>query len=279
MLAIDAYRQGNLKVVRGLSHYDECTLGLSLQALERMDAEFVEAYVASGLSPMCNSFNACLDFAVDCGADILFHTASDVIVDRMALIRLLETMDLEENYLAIAKGYDPMFGPGASVGIWIWNMRIVGRDYRFRDEFKQDLRLCERIEEGTGKSRVYTPREMQLGYHHPIWTAQDVYRKFAYSYPKYGERRKKDMRDFLTSGLARNVNNKALMAGQRALIRAESAGLPDGSKNVSEIDIAFQSDTADLHLDGSEYYVRHQAFKSYAKRVMNSFVDCVCEDE
>lgn len=279
MVAIQDYRNGNLKVVRGVSHYDECTLGLCIQALECMDAEFTGAFIASGLTPMCTSFNACLDFAADQEADILFHTASDVIPERQALVELLNILDLEQNYLAIAKGYDPMFGPGASVGIWIWNMRLVGREFRFKNVFKQDLDLCERIEAATGKTRVYTPIELQLGYHHPVWTAQDIYKKFAYSFPKYGARRKQDMRNFLEDGLSRNPQNKALLAGRIALSQAEEAELPSGSKDSLALERDFHSATRHLHLDGSEYYVLHKAFRPYAMRVMNSFVECVCVDD
>jgi hypothetical protein len=279
MKAIDAYRNGDLRVVRAVSHYDECTLGLCIQSLERMDADFSAAYLASRLSPMCNSFNACLDFAVDQEADILFHTASDVIIEPFALIRLLEVMDLDENYLAIAKGYDPMFGRGASVGIWIWNMRIVGSNYRFRDEFKQDMRLCERIEAGTGKSRVYTDSDIQMGYHHPIWTAKDIYKKVLYSYPKYGHRRKRDMADFVHDGLKLNPQNKALLLGRKALLRAETADVPIGSKDTGALNVQFLADSSDVHLDGSEYYVKHKAFRAYAMRVMDSFSECVCVDD
>jgi hypothetical protein len=277
--AIDLYRAGNLNVVRAISHSDEITLGLCIQALERMDAQFSDAYIASGLSPMCNSFNSCLDFACDVGADILFHTASDVIVEPFALTKLLEIMDLDENYLSIAKGYDPMFGHGASVGIWIWNMRIVGREFRFRDVFKQDLDLCERIEEATGKSRTYTANELQMGYHHPIWTAAELYEKILYSYPKYKEFRQGDISKFLDEGLARNPNNKALLAGYRALERAERDGRQAGSKDVVALRELFMEDTWDLHLDGSDYFVLHNAFKPYAQRALNSFKDCVCIDD
>jgi hypothetical protein len=279
MNALEAYRAGELSVVRAVSHSDEITLGLCVQALERMDAKFSDAYIASGLSPMCNSFNACLDFASDAGADILFHTASDVIVEPFALTKLLEVMDLQENYLSIAKGYDPMFGHGASVGIWIWNMRTVGREYRFRDVFKQDLDLCERIEAGTGKSRTYAPNDLQMGYHHPIWTAEELYEKILYSYPKYKEPRQNDMRRFLQDGLDSNPNNKALQAGFLALDRAVRDGEQSGSKDRAALRDLFLLDTAALHLDGSDFYTLHSAFKPYAQRALFSFKDCVCADE
>ena len=276
---MDAYRSGDLRVARAVSHYDECTLGLCIQSLEMMDAKFTAAFIASGLTPMCNSFNACLDFAIEEGVDILFHTASDVIVEPFALVRLLEVMNITEHYLAIAKGYDPMFGYGASVGIWIWNMHVLESNYRFRDVFKQDMDLCDRIETATGKSRVYTPSDLQMGYHHPIWTAKDIYKKILYSFQKYGIRRKQDIQNFVEKGLLLNPNNKVLLAGKKALVRAEAEKLPTGSKDSAVLEIAFAEDSADLHLDGSEYYVKHKAFRPYAMRVMDSFAHCVCVDD
>lgn len=215
--ALTAFRGGHLKVAGGVSHMGERTLGLCLSSLAAMTDPLADVVLASGLTPMCASFNACLDFACDTNADILFHTASDVVVDPRALTALLEVMDLSQNYLAVARGHDPMFGDDTSVGIWIWNMRIMKRDFRFNDVFKQDLDLCERVEAATGKTRVYTPYGMRLGRHHPIWTPEELYAKFVYSYPKHNARRKKHMRDFLDRGLAANPLNKALIAGRVGL--------------------------------------------------------------
>ena len=254
-------------------------MGLSLAAVQKMNAKMCDARLVSGVTPMCNAFNALLDFAVNVKADVLFATATDVIVEPFALRRLLEVMDLDEHYLAIAKGYDPMFGEGASVGIWIWNMRIVGADHRFRDEFKQDMALCERIEAATGRSRVYTPKELRMGYHHPVWTAAELYNKIAYSYPKYGIRRKKDIRDFVEGGLGRNPNNKVMLLGARALERAETAGLPSGSKDVRAMSAAFEDDASDVHLDGTDYYVHHRKFREYAMAVMRSYKYCIAIDD
>ena len=272
--ALEEYNAGRLQVAGGVSHSGEPTLGLCIKSLHQMQGNLVGMKLASGLRPMCASFNACLDFAVDMKADILFHTASDVIVDPRALQALLAEMDLEENYLTVARGYDPMFGEGTSVGIWIWNMRIMKANYRFRDVFKQDLDLCARVEAATGKTRTYTSKDVQLGYHHPIWTPFEVYAKFVYSYPKYGQRRQQDMRNFLSDGLERNPANKALQAGQIGLDRAIKDGIQESSKNLTSINDQFVADTSSLHLDGTDYYCLHSQFVPYAMRVLGSFKHC-----
>jgi hypothetical protein len=254
-------------------------MGLSLAAIHKMGAKFCASRLVSGVTPMCNAFNSLLDFGVSVNADVLFATATDVIVAPFALRQLLEIMDLDDHYLAVAKGYDPMFGDGASVGIWIWNLRIVETKHRFRDEFKQDMALCERIETATGKSRVYTPRELRMGYHHPVWTPAELYNKIAYSYPKYGMRRKKDIREFVASGLDRNPTNKVMLAGARALERAETAGVPTGSKDLGAMTAPFEKDTRDLHLDGTDYYVHHKEFREYAMAVMRSYKHCIAIDD
>lgn len=276
--ALTAFRGGHLKVVGGVSHMGERTLGLCLSSLAAMTDPLADVVLASGLTPMCASFNACLDFACDTNADILFHTASDVVVDPRALTALLEVMDLSQNYLAVARGHDPMFGDDTSVGIWIWNMRIMKRDFRFNDVFKQDLDLCERVEAATGKTRVYTPYGMRLGRHHPIWTPEELYAKFVYSYPKHNARRKKHMRDFLDRGLAANPLNKALIAGRVGLARADSDGIPKGSKDSETMAALFQKDCSDLHLDGTEYYCDRQEFMDYAMNALGSYKSCVVPD-
>lgn len=277
--ALKLYKNKQIKIACSISHYKEQTLGLCIKSVDDMNADFVSRYIVSGKSPMCNSFNASLDFACDVGADILFHTASDVIVQPYALLALLDVMDMDEHYLAVGKGYDPMFGKGASVGIWIWNMNILKRDFRFRDVFKQDLDLCERIEAATGKKRVYTKKSLNLGYHHPIWTAQDLFMKMRYSYPKYEDVRKKDMEDFVLSGLQDNPNNGALKAGLKGLELAQAHGMINGSKDNSVIDKEYMEATEDLHLSGNEYYVKHGCFQSYAMSRLRSIQPCVTRSE
>lgn len=273
--AREAFDAGELTVVGGISHSSEPTLGLCIASLAAMRGNLSAMTLASGLTPMCASFNACLDFACAQNADILFHTASDVVVHPDALLLLLDKMNLEENYLTVGRGHDPIFGDGTSVGIWIWNIRIVGRDFRFRDVFKQDLDLCERIEGVTGKSRTYTDPEIRLGKHHPIWTPYDLYSKYLYSYPKYGIRRRSNMKNFLERGLAANPANKALLAGQAGLNRAESEGMPNGSKNSDTISELFQTDCKTLNLDGTDYYCDQEEYMGYAMKAMGSYKACV----
>jgi hypothetical protein len=277
--ALSLYESGEIKVACAISHYREITMGLCVITLEHMKAKFVGQRIVSGKTPMCASFNASLDYACDVGADIVFHTASDVIVAPKALTELLSVMDLDENYLSVGRGYDSMFGRKSAVGIWIWNMRILGRAFRFRNVFKQDLDLCERIETATGKTRTYTPRDLSLGYHHPIWTPEELFLKFRYSMPKYQEKRISDMREFLRSGLEANPTNKTLRAGMRGAEAAEQGGPTGGSKDNAAMMDEYHSATSDLMLQGTEYYVKHKYFKNYAQTRLRSNEDCITCDE
>jgi len=261
--ALELYKANEISIACGISHYNELTLEMCLNSIARMQAKFVGQRVISGKTPMCASFNAALDFACDVGADILFHTAADVIVEPNALVELLKVMDMEDNYLALAKGYDSIHGPEASAGLWTWNMRIVGREFRFRDVFQQDMDVCQRIEDATGKSRVYTPIELTLGYHHPVWTAEELFTKYRYSLPKYsGERQVQRMKNFLETGLALNPTNKVLLAGLRGAEAAERYGALSGSKDNVAMHEEFLELTRDLELDGTEYYVADKRFEA-----------------
>jgi hypothetical protein len=269
--ALRLYEANKLRVACGISHYNETTLDLCLNSIKKMKAMFVEQRVINGKTPMCASFNAALDFACDVGADVLFHTASDVIVEPNALVELLKIMDIKNNYLVLAKGYDSIHGQGSSVGIWIWNMRIVGREFRFRDVFKQDMDICLRIEKATRKTRDYTPKELNLGYHHLIWTPEELFTKYRYSLPKYsGKKQIQRMKDFLETGLKENLNNKVLLAGKRGAEAAERYGALPGAKDAASLHKEFLKSTVDLHLDGSEYYSPVKKFESKFEPVIQS---------
>jgi hypothetical protein len=188
-------------------------------------------------------------------------------------------MDMEENYLTVGRGYDTMYGRKSPVGIWIWNMRIMKREFRFRDVFKQDLDLCNRVEAETGKSRTYSNKELTLGYHHPIWTPEELFMKFRYSMPKYTQDAAGLMKRFLEKGLEDNPENKALLAGTRGAEAAEKRGILDGSKDNSTMGGEYSEATRSLGLNGTEYYVKHKKFRTYAKIRLQSPQECHCVDE
>lgn len=253
--ALDLYQAGKIKVACAISHYNEKTLEQCLESIKKMDADFIGTEIVSGKAPMCESFNAALDFALESGADLMFHTAADVIVEKNALSELLRVMDVEENYLSVGSGYDSIWGYKKRVGIWIFNMNVLKDKFRFRNVFKQDLDLCERIEEKTGKTRVYTPYEMTLAYHHLLWTPEELYLKYRYSLPKYDPSKQKVMEKFLQDNLEKSPKNKTLLAGLKGAELAKEKGLINGSKNNEEIQKEFIELTKDLDLKGDEFFV------------------------
>lgn len=255
MNALDLYQAGKLRVACAVSHYNETTLQVCLDSIAKMKANFVEVKVISGKSPTNASFNAALDFAQEVGADVLFHTAADVIVKPEALIELLKVMDIDENYSAIAKGYDSIFGDGRAVGIWILNMKIIGDKFRFNNVFKMDLDFCEGIEASTGKSRTYTSKKQILGYHHLIWTPEELFMKYRYSYPKYNEVQKARMMNFLETGLKENPGNKTILAGFKGVEIANQVGLVNGAKDNSSLSNEFDDFASELNLNGTEVFI------------------------
>jgi len=104
--ALELYKAGKIRIACAVSHYNEITLQMCMDSVARMQAKFVGQRVISSKTPMCAFFDVTLDFACDVGADILFHTAADVIVGPDALVELLKVMDMADDYLAIAQGYD-----------------------------------------------------------------------------------------------------------------------------------------------------------------------------
>jgi hypothetical protein len=228
---------------------------------------------------MSESFNASLDFAVDVGADLLFHTASDVIAYPHALHDLLRAMDPDRHYLSVGRGYDIINGDAISVGLWVFNMRILGNRFRFRDVYKQDLDLCSRIEQATSTERTYSGYENSLGYHHPIWTPREMFMKFRYGTQKYSPSAWNRFERFFDEELSFNPMNKTLLAGLRGYEGAREVAHDWGSKDPQVMQAAFESLARDLHLTGREFYVRHLRFKRIAQILYRSFEDCVTIEE
>ncbi len=267
-----------MKIACVVSHMDEPLLNVSLITISKANDSNVEVQrVVAGKSPMCASFNAALDIAWTHECDVLIHTASDVLLQRHALTVLLSTLDLDRHFVAVARGYDAIHGL-SSGGLWAFNMRVVADKFRFRDVFKQDLDLCERIEAATGLECAYTPPGDPLTYHHPVWTARELYGKYRYSYPKYTKAKTQaTMRAFLEIGLQRNPGNKALLAGTRGLVAAQRRGPMRGAKSHEEVEKEFIADCADLTIEGTEFYVKHQHYQSLARAILDSADMCVCE--
>lgn len=253
--ALELYQAGKIKVVCAISHYNEKTLEQCLESIKRMDADFIDIKVISGKTPTNNSFNAALDFALESGADLLFHTAADVIVEPNALIELLKVTDIDEHYSSIARGYDSIWGYGASVGIWMLNLRIISNEFRFNNVFKMDLDFCTRIEDATGKTRTYTDKDLNLGYHHLIWTAEEMFAKYRYALPKYKPAQQEKMVSFLEDNLKINPEDKALLAGMLGVQAANRQGAIDGSKNNEDMHKEFLHATKDLDLEGNELFI------------------------
>lgn len=270
-----------MRVACVVSHMDELTVTAAVQTIAKSGGgSFSLNRVVAGKTPMSASFNAALDIALDADCDVLVHTASDVLLQRHAIAVLLNTLDLNTHYLAVARGYDSIHGFGTG-GLWAFNMHVIGNRFRFRDVFKQDLDLCTRVEAETGLVRSYTPKNDPLTYHHPIWTARELYGKFRYSYPKYEkESARESMTAFLREGLKLNPSNKALLAGRMGLEAAQRSGAVPGAKDQHQIDLEFARDCSGLETTGKEFYVKHGYYLKFAQGLLDSDETCIPgEDE
>lgn len=252
---LDLYQAGKIKIACAVSHYDEKTLEQCLASIKKMDAKFIDTKVISGKTPTNNSFNAALDFALESGADLLFHTAADVIVEPNALIELLKVTDIDEHYAIIAKGYDSIWGYGTSVGIWMLNMRIISNKFRFNNTFKMDLDFCTRVENESKATRAYASNDINLGYHHLFWTPEEMFSKYRYALPKYNPKQQNRMVSFLEKNLEINPKDKTLLAGMLGVQAANQKGVINGSKNNADIHKEFLEATKDLNLEGNEFFV------------------------
>ena len=253
-----------------ITHTGELTLDLCKQKIREQQIHLPEPEVVSGLIPASVAFNRCLDLAYAKGADILVHLAADVLLKDYAVKALLDRLNLEEHYLVTGRGFDIFNGENAPVGVWALNMRVIRDRFRFRDVFKMDLDFCERIEKETHLTRRKTKAGRQIGYHHPIWTAKEIYKKFRYNAPKYKAKEIKRYLTFFEYALAVNPENKVLQAGLLALKRGAAEGHALGSPRYNLFDEQWQEIQDLLDLTGKEFFVYHEEFFKVANELLSS---------
>jgi hypothetical protein len=267
-----------VKIVCAVSHFDELTLSLCEECLRQQSVPISEIKTVSGLSPTSASINACLDFAQERDADILFHTAADVFAEPNALEELLKVFDAQLHYASIGRGFDVLNGSGAPVGLWLLNIRDVG-DLRCQNEFLTDMKLIERIEQKSGKTRAYTDVSLNLGYHHPIWTPSEMFAKMRYSTQKYKPKIHQKHKAFFERELKYNPGNAVLEIGLEAMLFSIKNPHTYASKSKAALDREFSAISGRFNLTGQEFYVHNHRFKAIARQLLNSDYDCVTVEE
>jgi hypothetical protein len=264
----------DFKIVCCVSHTHEKTLGLALDSLDAQTQKTAKRRVSSRITPWTDSLNTCLDFAAEEDADFLFHASSAVVATPSALEHLLDRMSDEETFLAVGRGFSTFWGAGSAIGLRLFNMRIIGREFRFHDVPATELDFCDRVQQVAGKGFVYVgDGSRSLGYEHPIWTPIEMYTALRAAGQESEIETLHMLQTFLENELSFNPANKTLLAGQLGLAHAEENG------QIDCLAEEFARATRHLSLDGSEYYVQHLKFKRLAQRLLGTYQDCVTVDE
>jgi hypothetical protein len=266
-----------MRVVIAITHTNEPTVAVCFRlfqkALEVSNINPAAIRIIAGKRPYSASVEAAIRIAKSHDADILIHSASDVFVTDRALTRLLSAFDLGTHWGVFAKGYDVIMGP-SSGGLWALNMRTLPPKIRFRDKFLGDMDFATRMEIATGQTRAFT--KDLLTYHHPIWTAAELFGKYYYSYNKYSARRQLDMLRFLTQGLSSTPTDRVLLSGKAGLESAIRCP-PSGSKDRRDVEDLFLKETKNLGLSGKEYFIKHAHFRPLARALLDSDYECAGE--
>ena len=251
----------NYKIVCAVSHMNEKTIDICLESIKNQNIPSENVKVFQGLTPMCNSFNACLEFGVDENANILLHTASDVVFEPWAIKELLRIYDPSIHSNVLSLGEDILlkqpycvYSQRTVCGIWIFNMDLFkDKKWRFRDEMKQDMKLFDRIKQETGLvfgdnlncylnsylDQSCLPlfdlefEQQNQGIHHPIWTLRETFDKYYYCCGKWNDSFKKGLIEINNEYLKYNPNNNCLITIDYIL---KNAGTPElKSKDSNEL--------------------------------------------
>lgn len=281
----------NYKIVATVSHMDEITIKLCTDAINNQSIPIDDLRVVQGKTPMCNSFNTCLEYALESQADILYHTASDVIANPWALKELLRIYDptVHANVLSfgediIMKQVKKPHSQHSVCGIWIFNMGLFkNEEFRFRNEMKQDMKLFARIKEATGmvvgdnlnhyvhQGYIngsclplfgYRYEQMHLGIHHPIWTMNEMFKKCYYSMHKWTDTYLDDMRMICKDYLKYNPDNNPLLIMDYVFNKMEKK--EEGSKDPEKLEKLYNEVIDKLSLPNDpniSYFVYHDKYK------------------
>jgi hypothetical protein len=268
-----------LKVVYGVSHRDQKTLGLALASLERQSLGYAKRRIFSGIAALLESLDACLDFATDERADILVHSGSDVVLEPFALELLLGGLDMERNCLALGGLSDILNRVDSGMALTAFNMRVFGSGFRLSDTPGVEADLCGHVERLTSKACTSAGAKLSLGYRQPIWTPIEMYMACRHAAVSRGNSERARLVSFLTSELIHNATNKTLQCGMLGVDVANAPVVPAGSENRATMESEFLRASAHLCLDGSEYYVYHRKFKRLAQRILGTYQDCVTIEE
>jgi len=315
-IIIKAFKQ-NYKIICCISHMNEKTLDLCIESIKSQSIPIDdEIKVFSGLRPMYNSFNSCLEYACDKNADLLLHTAADVIFEPWTLKELLRLYDPKKHANVLSYGDDILlkyvnnsYAQRTVCGIWIFNMNLFkNKEYRFRDEMSQDMKLFARVKEQTGlivndnynnylnqKYIDYSSNplfdlefsQQNLGIHHPIWTLREIFDKYYYGIGWFSEVQKDNYLKISKEFLKYNPENNCLKLIVSILENIKSNKLK--SKDSDELEKIYKNEIKNLlnnnyDDDNKNFFVFHEKYinicnKLYNVNIINKSYDNIfCKD-
>jgi len=297
----------NYKIVAAISHMNEKTLDLTIESIKKQTIPVEKIKVFKGLIPMCNSFNACLDFACEENADILLHTASDVVFEPWALKELLRIYDPKKHANVLSFGEDIILKrvnktiyDRAVCGIWIFNMNLFkDKQWRFKDEMKQDMKLFDRIKMNTGLivsdnlnhylnnglDNCICPmfdikyEQQNQGIHHPIWTLREIFDKYYYCLGKWKDAFKQELLQITNEFLKHNPNNNCLITIKYILTNIKTNTLK--SKDSNELENIYKKmiSKIDINTDSNNnFFVYHKKYIEICNNLYNCKINCKSYD-
>lgn len=268
-----------MKIACCVSHLDDPGIWACLGTIAKLrGVELDPVRVVIGKRPMAASLNAALDLAHHAEADLLLHMESDVLLTPQAMERMLAAHVPGETYLVVGHSYDPLVDRITAGHVRLFDMRVLRDRFRFSDDPALHQAFCVRVEQETGLVQTTSAGEEAVAYWHPVWTARELHAQFRDVFPGLqDDALKVRMESFLTRGLTLDPQNRALQAGIAGLQASLQAERDAGGGDAAGGAGAFTDYTAQMGLDGTEYYVRHKFYASLAKGILDSDVQCVCD--
>jgi hypothetical protein len=239
-----------------------------------------------------------------------------VIFEPWSLKELLRLYDPKKHANVLSYGDDILlkyvnnsYAQRTVCGIWIFNMNLFkNKEYRFRDEMSQDMKLFARIKEQTGlvvndnynnylnqKYIDYSSNplfdlefsQQNSGIHHPIWTLREIFDKYYYGIGWFSEVQKDNYLKITKEFLKYNPENNCLKLIVSILENIKSNKLK--SKDSNELEKIYKSEIKNLlnnnyDDDNNNFFVFHEKYIDICNKLYNvninlkSYDNIFCKD-
>lgn len=233
------------------------TLDICLQRLKSQTIPVSHIEVQSQVDSNLNFFNHAVDKAYEAGADFLIYLNSSDLLHTNAIEKLITKFNTLRQLSIAGGGFDILTGYELVTIISVINIRLMKEKFSSNNISEWDMDLLIKLGNDLGLESRKINHQI-FGYHHPIWTPQDIFFKFRFNVSNYRSEKLKSYLNFINHALTINPGNITLQIGRLALMRGWAENIDNEFFNHNKFVEEFNQVKALFQLKGCEFFAYHQ---------------------